>query len=141
MGDRCYLQIRLRAADLPRFATHIGAAPKEEWWDGLNEEPGGIVTAEIHEANYSWLDERQAAAEAGIPFHGCHGEGGCYGPYAFASLDNRLLEAPLSHDGEFILVVDEDLKPLDDGEQLRAYVAAVKQVEAAFQPGEARAAA
>ena len=80
MGDRCYLEITLRRADLDRFGKHLDAAPGEEWWDHLDEEANqpGIITASVYEANYAWYDERCAAAKEGIDFHGWHAEGGEY---------------------------------------------------------------
>ena len=132
MGDRCFMQIALRRSDLPRFAAHVGTAPAEEWWDQLSEDSEEIVTAEVYESNYAWFDQRQAAAEAGIPFHGIHGEGGNYGPYAFASWNGEHHEAALSHDGELIMTVNEDLEPLDDVQALRDYIAILRRVRSAF---------
>ena len=133
MGDRCYLEMTLRRADLTRLAPHVDAPPDEKWWDEEAEEKdSGLVTVTVHEANYAWTDERREAAEAGIPFFGSHGEGGEYGPYAFASLDGDLLEVPLSHDGDMILAVDERLEPLDDVGELRAYVAKLHAVRRLF---------
>ena len=85
MGDRCYLEITLRRSDLDRFGKHLDAAPGEAWWDHLDEEANqpGIVTASVYEANYSWYDERCAAAKKGIDFHGWHAEGGEYGVCVF----------------------------------------------------------
>ena len=58
------------------------------------------------------LAERMNAAKANIPFYGYHAEGGEYGSYAFASWAGKLHEAPLSHDGDLVLAVDENLKPV-----------------------------
>lgn len=136
MGDRCYLEITLRREDLSRFAPHIDAAPDEEWWDHLDEEQDRpeIVTASVYEANYAWYDERMNAAKADIPFHGYHAEGGEYGSYAFASWAGKLHEAPLSHEGDLVLAVDENLKPISAAarRQLRQYVAALKEIKASF---------
>ena len=136
MGDRCYLEITLRRSDLPRFAPHIDAAPEEEWWDHLDEEQDRpeIVTASVYEANYAWYDERMNAAKANIPFHGYHAEGGEYGSYAFASWAGKLHEAPLSHEGDLVLAVDENLKPITAKARrhLRQYVAALKMIKSDF---------
>ena len=125
MGDRCYLEMTLRRADLDRFAPHVDAKPGEEWWDHLDDHPEtpGLVNVSVYEANYGWLDERQEAAKAGIAFTGTHGEGGCYGAYAFVAVDGEMNEAPLNHDGHLIIAVDDDLTPLDGEEDgLRAFV-------------------
>ncbi len=136
MGDRCYLELTQRKADLPRFAPFVDAKPEEEWWDYQDDIDGhpDLVTCCVYEANYAWYDERQAAAKAGIPFYGTHGDGGEYGPYAFAALDGEMLEAPLSHDGYLILALDDDLKPVDpaDLQHLRAYTTKLKAVKRLF---------
>ena len=140
MGDRCYLEMTLRRADLDRFAPHADASPGEEWWDHLDDHPeiSGLVDVSVYEANYGWLDERQGAAKAGIAFMGTHGEGGCYGPYAFAAHDGELDEAPLNHDGYLIIAVDDDLKPVEGAEDcIRAYVNRRRAVERLFEREEA----
>ncbi len=136
MGDRCYLEITLRCEDLSRFAEHVNAAPEEEWWDRLDEEEDrpGVVTASVYEANYAWYDERMKAAKANIPFYGYHAEGGEYGSYAFASWAGKLHEALLSHEGDLVLAVDENLKPITakTRRHLRQYVAALKKIKSDF---------
>ncbi len=135
MGDRCYLEMTIRREDLPKFALCVDAEPGEEWWDDLREHPSNphLVSVSVYEVNYGWLDERQEAAKAGIAFAGTHGDGGCYGSYAFAAHDGEMSEAPLSHDGDLIIAVDEDLKPVDDGDEtIRAYVARLRAVERLF---------
>ena len=134
MGDRCYLEITLRRSDLDRFGKHLDAAPGEEWWDHLDEEATqpGIVTASVYEANYAWYDERCAAAKEGIDFRGWHAEGGEYGPYEFAAFRGKHLEAERNHDGELVIAVDENLKPITGMAHLRRYVRTLKKVKAAF---------
>ena len=134
MGDRCYLEITLRRSDLDRFGKHLDAAPGEEWWDHLDEEANqpGVVTASVYEANYSWYDERCAAAKKGIDFHGWHAEGGEYGPFEFVSFRGKHLEAERNHDGELVIAVDENLKPITGMAHLRKYVRILKKVKAAF---------
>ena len=143
MGDRCYLEITLRREDLSRFAPHIDAAPEEKWWDNLDEEEGhpDVVTASVYEANYAWYDERMNAAKADIPFYGYHAEGGEYGSYAFASWAGKLHEAPLSHEGDLVLAVDSNLKPISAAarRQLRQYVTALKEIKASFAKAEVAA--
>ena len=134
MGDRCYLEITLRRSDLDRFGKHLDAAPGEEWWDHLDEEANqpGIVTASVYEANYAWYDERCAAAKDGSDFHGWHAEGGEYGPYEFVSFRGKHLEGERNHDGDLVIAVDENLKPLTSMAQLRQYVRTLKKAKAAF---------
>ena len=134
MGDRCYLEINLRRSDLDRFGKHLDAAPGEEWWDHLDEDQDqpGVVTASVYEANYAWYDERAAAAKDGIDFHGWHAEGGEYGPYEFVSFRKKHLEAERNHDGDLVIAVDENLKPITGMAHLRRYVRTLKKVKAAF---------
>ena len=134
MGDRCYLEITLRRSDFDRFGKHLDAAPGEEWWDHLDEDQDqpGIVTASVYEANYSWYDERCAAAKKGIDFHGWHAEGGEFGPFEFVSFRGKHLEAERNHDGELVIAVDENLRPLAGMAHLRKYVRILKKVKAAF---------
>jgi len=138
MGDRCYLEITLRRSDLDRFGKHLDAAPGAEWYDHLSEEEDcpGVVTASVHEANYAWFDERAEAARAGIPFYGRHDSGDEYGPYCFASWNRKMREAPLDHDGNLSIAVDEDLKPIGDPSFLRRYIRTLKKVKAAFAKAE-----
>lgn len=143
MGDRCYLELTLHRTDLSRFAPHVDARPDEEWWDCLteNSDHPDTVTVSVYEANYAWVDERAEAAKAGIPFHGYHGEGGEYGSYAFASWAGKLHEAPLNHDGDMVLAVGENLKPISATarQHLRKYVAALKKIKATFAKGQPEA--
>jgi len=133
MGDRCCLEMTLRGTDLPRFAAFVGAQPGEEWWNALDTaDHPDLVTVQLYEANYGLLDERTAAAKAGIPFHGTHGAGGEYSGHAFASIDGEMAEAPINEWGELIMAVDEDLNPLDDIEDLRAYVSRLRAVKKFF---------
>ena len=134
MGDRCYLEINLRRSDLDRFGKHLDAAPGEAWWDHLDEDQNqpGIVTASVYEANNAWYDERCAAAKDGIDFHGWHAEGGEYGPCGFASFRKKHLEVAHNHDGELVIAVDENLKPLTGMAHLHKYVRVLKKVKAAF---------
>ena len=134
MGDRCYLEITLRREDLYRFGAHLDANPGEEWWDHLDEEKDlpGTVTASVYEANYAWYDERCAAAEGGIDFHGWHAEGGEYGPYEFASFKGKHQEAERNHDGDMVVAVDRNLKPIVGIARLREYVRMRRNVRASF---------
>ena len=134
MGDRCYLEITLRRADLDRFGKHLDAAPGESWWDHLDDEQDqpGIVTVSVYEANYAWHDERCAAAKEGIDFHGWHAEGGEYGPCGFVSYRKKHVEVAHDHDGDLVIAVDENLKPLTSMAHLRRYVRTLKKVKAMF---------
>ncbi len=134
MGDRCFLEMTIHKEDLPKFAASVWSDAKGEWWDDLYETDfPGLVNVSVNEANYGWLEERQQAAKAGIAFMGTHGEGGCYGSFAFAAVDGEMDEAPLSHDGDLIIAVDENLEPVDGGDEtIRVYVKRLRAVERFF---------
>jgi hypothetical protein len=133
MGDRCYLQMTMRRADLPRFGPHANAAPGHEWWD--DEEPSphpGLMTVRVYEANYAWYDAREAAAAAGIPFFGEHGEGHEYAGCLFASLGGEQLEVYCDRDGMICLQIDEQMQLLTDLGYVRAYLEKRRAVEELF---------
>ena len=132
MGDRCFIEITLRREDLSRFGAHVPATPGEAWWDRITEDNPDTVTVSVYEANYGWYDERDEAAKAGIPFYGTHSEGGEYGPYAFAAWKGTHREAQLDHDGDLMLSIGEDLKPLHGMASIRKYVATLRKVRAAL---------
>lgn len=130
MGDRCYLQIKIRRKDLEPFGRAIGYVHHESWWDELhNEDHPELVTAVIHEANYGWLDYRIAAAEAGITFTGQHESGGCYGPCMFAAALGLHIEMPVDHDGNLVMALDDELNPITTMEDLRAFIEHNKAAE------------
>jgi len=132
MRDTCDLNLTMRKADLPRFAPFVDAQPDEKWWDDDDQMANpDLTTVCVYEANYGWLKQREAAAQAGIPFYGTHGEGGEYGAGGFASLDGEMFDAPLNNEGYMFIAINDELNPVDDIEALRAYVAkrqAVKQL-------------
>jgi len=137
MGDRCYLEITMRRADLPLFAPHVDAGADDEWWDiadDVDNHPD-LVTVGVYEANYAWQSARDAAAASGIPFFGTHEEGGEYGPGGFAACDGAMLDVELRHGGYMIIALDDDLKPVDpdDLAHLREYVAKLRAVKRLFK--------
>lgn len=134
MGDRCNIQITLRQEDLARFAPHVDAHPDEKWWDELHDDPGnGVVTVELYDVNYGMSDARLAAAKAGIPFHGNHGEGGEYGACGFVSWRGKHHEVDFDHQGYMTIAVDDDLKPITNLKYLRRYVKAYRAIRNAFE--------
>ena len=85
MGDRCYLEVRVRAADLPKFfkATELD---EDFVWD--KEKAISVIVDE--EANYAMCDELQRANEQKIDFIGWHSEGGDYPAMNFVCIDGTL---------------------------------------------------
>lgn len=133
MGDACYLRIIMKREDLDRFGTIMHAEPGEPWWNEEHEEPAhGIVDLGICDANYAWGRQRLAAAKAGIPFYGWHGEGDEYGAYNFASLDGELVDCHAARDGDLLLAIDHDLNIKTDIQHVRRYVTMLKAVRELF---------
>ena len=133
MGDSCYLQITMRRKDLKPFGEKIGNPDSYDWWDDLYDEDNpDVVTVAVHEANGAWMDDRETAAEAGFAFIGQHDEGGTYGPCAFAAVNGVHMEAPLDHDGNLIMALDDDLNPVTDIEDLKAFCAHRKAAQEAL---------
>ena len=121
MSDCCSLSITLRREDLYRFgkAAGKGDAP---WWDEESEGPvPHLVDVGVESAGEAWQTERQAAADAGIPFVGCHGRGWDYGSAEFVSADGVMLDAE-AEDGCFMLRANRDLNVVDDMAALRRFV-------------------
>jgi len=122
MGDRCYLQITMRRKDLEPFGNQLGWTGCYDWWDDLYDEDNpDIVTVDVQEANYGWVDDREAAAEAGFLFIGQHDAGGTYGPCSFAAVNGVHMEMPVDHDGNLVMALDGDLNPITDIDDLKAF--------------------
>ena len=133
MGDRCYLQMTLRRADLPRFAHCVHARPDETWWDDEDElDNKDLISVRIYEANYAWYDQREEAAAAGIPFFGAHGEGGEYAGCAFASLDGEQIEVYVDRDGMICVQIDERTQLLTDLGYIQDYLEKLRAVKELF---------
>lgn len=133
MGDRCYLELTMRRVDLARFAPLVDAHPDKKWWDDeCGHDTPELVKVQVYEANYAWYEERMAAAQAGIPFYGTHSDGGSYSAYDFVALDGEMLEAQINHEGYMVIALDHNLQPIDDIEDLRAYVAKREAVKKLF---------
>ena len=140
MGDRCHLEMTLRREDLPRFAPCVNASPDEKWWDDEDElDNKDLITVRVYEANYAWLDEREAAAEAGIAFFGTHGEGGEYAGCAFASLDGEQIEVYTDRDGLICVQIDEKMQLLTDLCYIQDYLEKLRAVKELFGMPDAEA--
>ena len=101
MGDRCWLQIRVRKQDAEKYDEAFGWGPKfTDWLSEIQEETEHTLTGQIDEANYGCQDQLSKAAALGCVFHGSHGEGGCYGAAEFAGIDGEYFEYEIGHGGE-----------------------------------------
>ena len=133
MGDRCYLEMTLRRADLPRFAPCVDARPDETWWDDEDEtDSPDLLSVRVYEANHAWYDVREEAAGAGIPFFGEHGEGCEYAGCAFASLGGEQIEVYTDRDSMICIQIDEGMQMLTDLGHVRAYLEKLRAVRELF---------
>ena len=133
ISDSCHLEITLRKVDLPRFAPFIIAEPGEKWISDTGTPR--LVTISTQDADFAWHKQREAAARAGIPFYGHHGAGQ-YDACAFASLDGEMIDVSSSDGGTPSVGVDENLQPVGDMKDLRAYFAKLKAVKKLFRKKE-----
>lgn len=100
MGDRCFVRMKVRSADLPRFEEIFGA----KFYNELEEASPGVLELTECEANYGRWDDRREAAAAGLVFIGWHGAGGDYGPRRFAAFGGRQVEVRICPDSDEIVV-------------------------------------
>lgn len=104
MGDRCWLQIRVRKQDAQLWDEiwREGKDPPrfEDWLDEVQEETDTTLIGQANEANYGWQDELERAAKLGCVFVGSHGEGGGYGAATFAGIGGEYFEYEVGHDGD-----------------------------------------
>ncbi|GMU20585.1 MAG: hypothetical protein AMXMBFR13_06820 [Phycisphaerae bacterium] len=114
MGDRCYTEIVCRKSDYD--ATLHEYLPESE-----PLEPG-VVQAWNCEANGGLLEERQAWAEAGIPFYGEHAP--CVGAYegAIFASDGKVHVDTLGVAGQPVARMNRNLEyEMVDDEEARRY--------------------
>ena len=110
MGDRCWLQIRVRKQDAALW-DKIWANGKDpprfkDWLSEITEETTGTLTGQADEANYGWQTELEEAAKLGCVFQGSHGEGGCYGAAEFAGIGGEYFEYEVGHDGDPVVTMN-----------------------------------
>lgn len=114
MGDRCYTEMICRQSDYDSILHEY--LPESEMI-----EPG-VVQAWNSEANGGLLEERQAWAEAGIPFYGEHAP--CVGAYegaVFAS-DGKVHVDTLGLAGQPVARMNRNLEyEMVDDEEARRY--------------------
>lgn len=79
MGDRTSVNITVRKSDVPLVAKLMESGADEAWDEGT-----GATCLIWHEEDNGGGDVWGALVGAQIPFHGWHGEGGCYAARLFA---------------------------------------------------------
>jgi hypothetical protein len=84
MGDRCYIAVTCRRADLTIF-EELGFAPDE-----YGPADGLLVEMTDEEANLAHTDQLPTH----VPFLGWSGPGDNYGPYLFACDGQQFVEVP-----------------------------------------------
>ena len=108
MGDRCYLQVTVRADDEAAIEKHLGHADERE-------EEGTTVMLTYQEANYGLGNALEEAASARVEFHGWHGTGSSYDSSEFCSFNETVLYVYTGLDGGYLIngyTAEERLKSL-----------------------------
>lgn len=95
MGDRCYLRIRVKTADVPKAIETLGV---EHEYDDPEIDDFDTVWLTAEQSNYGQPEDRQRLASLGVDFEGWHGEGGGYGPLLFVALGGNMVEVDNLHD-------------------------------------------
>ena len=129
MGDRTFVSVEVLEKDSARFQEILG--------EGIEpcEPDQGFVLFEVPEANWGAQDEIHEAAEAGLTFHGFHGEGDNYPMMEFASHAGEFREVISAKDVGPVVRVDEDGNPWpSDIDHARAYCALVKRIKSLRTP-------
>ncbi len=89
MGDRCSVQISFRnEADARSFGVASGEG--ERFWDETNDTHRLFVVT-VHEANWAWVSQLEAAAKAGVEFFGKHDAGSEYPEEDFVTSRKKVL--------------------------------------------------
>lgn len=113
MTEYCYLEIACRREHLDKLLEHFDNG--DDGYEIVEDEEDWICIG-FDETNYGWTDNRDAAAKAGVPFFGYHGEGGTFGSSMFASDGEKMLECscnrglePTVRVNELGCIIDQDL--------------------------------
>lgn len=120
MGDRCYMTVTCRRADMGLF-EELGFVPDDD-----SNSP--VVEMTDEEANYGHANDLPTT----VPFFAQHGAGGNYGPYLFACDGRELVEVPGSEHG---FAIEWDYH---EGEPTAKSVAAIRRYLALKQKVQRR---
>jgi hypothetical protein len=122
MGDRCYLQVTVRADDEAAIEKHLGHADERE-------EEGTTVMLTYQEANYGLGNDLEEAASAKVEFYGWHGTGSSYDSSEFCSFNETVLYVYTGLDGGYLIngsTAEERLKSLTRLEECLSKMSLVK---------------
>ena len=136
MGDRCFVTLHVHKNRLAALDKHLGNG--EQFLRQFEPNEDGEIELELEECNYGLLSDREKAAKEGIPFHGSHCAGGCYGPARFASHGGKHMEVQTSEEGDITVKFDMDTLDANPGDILhvREFLALEKLAEEAVRKGE-----
>ena len=150
MGDRCYFSMRVLKKDKETVGKIMFG---EDWvrypsgpWCIEDDNGDGTITLIQDEADYGYLDQRQALAEAGMVFEGYHEPGGEYGENVFACFNGKHVQA-VAVEAAPVAFVDKDGSVEEDSlKDAKEYYELFEQVEEHFkgtvrqaEPGEQEA--
>lgn len=103
MGDRCYVQVRVKNKDLKQF---IKIAGLDESF--ITSEWKATSLLEIDEANYGLYEELLQAAKANIDFIGWHGAGSEYPESSFVGSGGKMIDV-MSSNGRILVELATDV--------------------------------
>ena len=135
MGDRCTVCLTMRRKDVKRFNKHSEAGAGDKLGDfEVDDYPHlqEIVSAQFDDINYAMTDGLLSAAKKKIPFFGDHGDGGEYPSEVFVSVDGDIYYAETNRNGDIIVAVDDQGKPLETVKFIREYTKQLKKVTKLF---------
>ena len=135
MGDRTTVNITVRRRDVPLVERLMEYSAEETWDEGT----GACLI--WHDVNYGGGDVWEALVAARIPFHGWHGEGGCFCArlYAYPGCGDLADCAALGGEGLAPAVECDPETGEPHAEQIaaaRAWAKAQAQAVAIFEQGD-----
>ena len=122
MGDRCYMQVTVRADDEAAIRKHLGDSDDRE-------EEGTTVSLTYEQANYGLGNYLEEAASEGLEFYGWHGTGSSYDASDFCSFNDTVIYVYTGIDGGYIIngsTAEERLKSLTRLEECLSKMSLVK---------------
>ena len=122
MSDRCYQELRCKKEHAPIFEK-MGFTVRDEAY------APGVVELVDEEANYAHYNDMPND----IPYLGCHGAGGEYGPHAFACDGKGYVDAGMNSNGELVVRVSDRGQPnRADLKRVREYTTCEKRAKKAL---------
>lgn len=136
MGDRCYVNIEVRAKDVSKW-VELGYDFEFEQseLEAIEDEVGSSVSLYCEERNYG-VSGQDYDLVPDCPMYGYHGAGETYGPMAFAWDGKTFMRREISSDNGFYTKVAEDTGLVDEADlaDLRKFLEFNRKVEELVGP-------